>query len=46
MRDTFRRLPGLIWFPDYYPLLVVQVNSDEVEERSPGTIRKDSTALR
>lgn len=44
-RGIFRRFPGLIQFFDFYPLLVVQVNSDEVEERSPRTIRKGFGAL-
>lgn len=30
VRNTFGRLSGLVQFSDYYPLVVVQVNSDEV----------------
>jgi len=30
-----RNLPGLVWPSDCYPLLVMEVGSDEIAERSP-----------
>ena len=34
VRDISRKLPGLICLSDYYPLLVVQVSSDDAAERT------------
>ena len=44
-RDISRTTPGLIHPSEYYPLLVVQVGSDEVAEKSLGTIKKDFRGL-
>ena len=30
---------------DYYPLLVMQVDSDEIEERRPKAVKRDFRAL-
>jgi len=42
VRDVARKLPGP---SDYYPLLVMQVGSDEIMERSPKAIKRDFRAL-
>lgn len=47
VRDVIRRLPGLIEPSDYYPLLVVvQLGSDKVDERSLTAVKKNFRALR
>lgn len=43
--DVIRRLPRLIELSDYYPLLVVQVGSDKVGERSLMAVKKNFRAL-
>jgi len=35
VRDVATRFPGLVWPSDYYLLLVTQVGSDGIIERSP-----------
>ena len=45
VRVVARKLPGLVWPSDYYPLLVMQVGSDEMVERSPKAIKRDFRAL-
>lgn len=39
------RLSGLIQPSDYYPLLILQAGSDEIEKRSVKAIRKDFRVL-
>lgn len=34
VKDTTRRLPGLVHPSDYYPILIVQAGNDEVALRS------------
>ena len=38
VRDVARMLPNLVHPSDYYPLLIVQAGSDDIEERSLKTI--------
>ena len=45
VREVARKLPGLVWLTDYYPLLVMEVGSDEMAERSPETIKRDFRAV-
>ncbi|KAM9663018.1 uncharacterized protein ACIBXB_016421 [Morphnus guianensis] len=45
VKDITRKLPGLVQTSDYYPLLVVQVGSDEIAERNPKAIKRDFRAL-
>jgi len=45
VRDITRKLPGLVRPSDYYPLLVVQVGSDEVRTKSVQEIKRDFRAL-
>jgi len=45
VRDITRTLPGLVWPSDYYPLLVVQVCSDEVRDKSIWAIKRGFRAL-
>lgn len=45
MRDINRRLPELIQPSDYYPLLVVQAGSEDINRRSIKIIKKDFKAL-
>lgn len=45
VRHVIRRLPGLIEPSDYYQLLVVQVGSDKVDERSLMAVKKNLRAL-
>ena len=44
VKDITRELPGLVWTSDYYPLLAVQVGSDEIAERNPKAIKRDLRA--
>jgi len=44
VRDVAKKLPGLVWPSDYYPLLVMQVGGEEIAERSPKDIRRDFRA--
>jgi len=46
VRDVARKLPGLVWPSDYYPLLVMQLGGDEIMVRSPKAIKRDFRALR
>ncbi|KFQ60646.1 hypothetical protein N334_01172, partial [Pelecanus crispus] len=45
VRDITKKLPDLVRPSNYYPLLVVQVGSDEITERSPKAIKRDFRAL-
>ena len=45
VRDISSKLPSLICPSDYYPLLIVQAGSDEVADRSLGTIKNDFRGL-
>jgi len=45
VRDIARNLRGLVRPSDYYPLLVVQVGSDEVRDKSTWTTKRDFRAL-
>lgn len=45
VRDIIRRLPSLVCPSDYYPLLIVQVGSNEVDERSLRAIKWDFRGL-
>lgn len=45
VRDIARKLPNLIHSSDYYPLLIVQAGSDDIEERSLKTIKWDFREL-
>lgn len=40
-----RKLPTLVQPPDYSPLLIFQVGSDDVATRSPGESKRDFRAL-
>jgi len=40
--DITRKLPGLMWSYDYYPLLLIQVGRDKITERSPKAIKETS----
>lgn len=41
VRDITRRLPSLVCLSDYYTLLIVQIDSDKVTERSLRVIKRD-----
>jgi len=45
VRDVSRKLAGLVQPSDYYLLLVMQVGSDKMAERSPKAIKRDFRAL-
>lgn len=45
VRDNSRKLHSLIRSSDYFSLLIVQASSDELAERSLGTIKKDFRGL-
>jgi len=45
VRDVARKLPGLVRPSAYYPFLVMQVDGDEITERSPKAIKRDFRAL-
>jgi len=45
VRDVAKKLPVLVRPSDYYPLLVVQVDRDEIAERTPKAIKRDFRAL-
>ena len=45
VRDTSRKLPGLIHPSGYYPVLIVQASSDEVADRSLRAIKNDFRGL-
>ncbi|RMC03426.1 hypothetical protein DUI87_20623 [Hirundo rustica rustica] len=45
VRIITERLPGLIPASDYYPLLILQASSDEIEKRSVKVIKRDFRAL-
>ena len=45
LKDITGELPGLVRTSDYYPLLVVQVGSDETAGRNPKAIKRDFRAL-
>ena len=45
VRDIARKLPGLVWPSDYHPLLVVQVGSDEIRDKSTWAVKRDFRAL-
>ena len=45
VQDITERLPGLIQLSDYYPLLILQAGSDEIEKRSVRAIKRDFRAL-
>ncbi|XP_053857559.1 uncharacterized protein LOC128820755 [Vidua macroura] len=45
VRDITETLPGLIQPSDYYPLLILQAGSDEIEKRSVRAIKRDFRAL-
>lgn len=44
-RDVTRRLLGPIQPSDYFPLLVLQVSSDKLDEKRPRTAKKDFGVL-
>ena len=46
VRDIARKLPNLVHPSDYYLLLIVQAGSDDIEERSLKTIKRDFRGLR
>ena len=46
VRDITRKLPELVHPTDYYPLLIVQVGSDEIAQRSLQTMKRDYRGLR
>jgi len=45
VRDIARKLPNLVCPSDYYSLLIVQAGSDNIEERSLKTIKRDFRGL-
>ncbi|RMC00755.1 hypothetical protein DUI87_22438 [Hirundo rustica rustica] len=45
VQNITERLPGLIQPSDYYPLLILQASSDEIEKRSVQAIKRDFRAL-
>ena len=45
VRDIARKLPGLVQPSDYYPLIVVQVGSDEVRDRNAQASKRNFRAL-
>ncbi|RMB89236.1 hypothetical protein DUI87_34385 [Hirundo rustica rustica] len=45
VQNITERLPALIQPSDYYPLLIVQAGSDEIEKRSVKAIKRDFRAL-
>jgi len=40
-----KKLPKLVRYTDYFPLLLVQVGSDEIAQRSLQTMRRDFRGL-
>ena len=45
VRDVARKLPNLVRPSDYYPLLIVQAGSDDIDERSLKAIKWDFRGL-
>ena len=45
VRDVTRKLPGLVRSTDYFPLLIVQMGSDEIGQRSLQTMKRDFRGL-
>ena len=45
VRDVARKLPNLVRPSDYYPLLIVQAGSDDIDERSLKAIKRDFRGL-
>ncbi|RMC20428.1 hypothetical protein DUI87_01280 [Hirundo rustica rustica] len=45
VQNITERLPALIQPSDYYPLLILQAGSDEIEKRSVKAIKRDFRAL-
>ncbi|KFP92027.1 hypothetical protein N311_01383, partial [Apaloderma vittatum] len=45
IKDMIKKLPGLVKPSDYYPLLVMQIDNDEIAERWPEAIKRDLRAL-
>ena len=45
IRDITRKLPKLVRSVDYFPLLIVQVGSDEISSRSLQTMKRDFRCL-
>jgi len=45
VRDITRKLPKLVRSTDYFPLLIVQVGSDEIALRSLQTMKRDCRGL-
>jgi len=45
VRDVTRKLPGLVRSTDYFPLLIVQVGSDEIAQRSLQMMKRDFRVL-
>ena len=44
-QDITRKLPKLVRSTDYFPLLIVQVGSDEIAQRSLRTMKRDFRGL-
>ncbi|KFV62420.1 hypothetical protein N307_01705, partial [Dryobates pubescens] len=45
VRDITRRIPKIIQPSDYYPLLVIQAGSDEIDKKGTRAIKKEFKAL-
>ncbi|RMC06501.1 hypothetical protein DUI87_15937 [Hirundo rustica rustica] len=45
VRNITERLPRLIWPSDYYPLLILQAGSDQIEKRGVKAIKREFRAL-
>ena len=45
VRDVARKLPNLVRPSDYYPLLIVQAGSDDIDDRSLKAIKRDFRGL-
>ena len=45
VRDITRKLPNLVRSTDYFPLLIVQVGSDEIPQRSLRTMKRKFRGL-
>lgn len=45
VRDINRKLPKLVRSTDYFPLLIVQMGSDEMAQRSQQTMKRDFRGL-
>jgi len=45
IRDIARKVPGLVCFSDYCPLLIVHIGSDEIAQGSLQAIKKDVRGL-